>query len=77
LKKDSSLESIYNIQSGKSSDHLGKATKTDHKHHKPIYVYTLGINMARQWQCYHQSLLLLYYSLFLLCPSLEDKANKI
>jgi len=29
------LESIYNIQSGKSSDHLGKATKCDHKYRKP------------------------------------------
>jgi len=35
LKKDSSLESIFNIQSGKSCDHLGKATKTDHKYRKP------------------------------------------
>jgi hypothetical protein len=32
LKKNSSLKSIYNIQSGKSSNHLGKATKTDNKY---------------------------------------------
>ena len=30
------MESIYNIQSGKSSDHLGKGTKCDHKYRKPM-----------------------------------------
>jgi hypothetical protein len=34
-EKDNTLESIYNLNSGKFTDHLGKLTKTDHKYRKP------------------------------------------
>jgi len=37
------LESIYNLHSGKFTDHLGKLTKTDHKYRKPEHGVETGM----------------------------------